>query len=122
MKTFILVLVEETDSSNHADWNVFNRVFSGEPRTNKTLEAWNGSFEKFLLTKHTALAKLITHFEDEPKNAKFNVERLTAGDIIKKSKPKKSIANEKLVQNASNYNRDHIQKYIKFCTFNLHIF
>ena len=50
-----------------ADWNVFNRVLSGEPRTNNALEAWNGSFNKFVSTKHPALPKLITRFKDEQK-------------------------------------------------------
>ena len=104
-----------------ADWNVFNRVLSGEPRTNNALEAWNGSFNKFVSTKHPALPKLITRFKDEQKNAEINVERLMSGDIIRKQKPKYSIANDKLVQNAKNYNRDHIQKYLKLCTFNVHI-
>ena len=88
-----------------ADWNVFNRVLSGEPRTNNALEAWNGSFNKFVSTKHPALPKLITRFKDEQKNAEINVERLMSGDIIRKQKPKYSIANDKLVQNAKNYNR-----------------
>ena len=104
-----------------ADWNVFNRVLSGEPRTNNALEAWNGSFNKFVSTKHPALPNLITRFKDEQKNAEINVERLMSGDIIRKQKPKYSIANDKLVQNAKNYNRDHIQKYLKLCTFNVHI-
>ena len=43
-----------------ADWNVFNRVLCGKPRTNNALEAWNGSFNKFVSTKHPALPKLIT--------------------------------------------------------------
>ena len=83
-----------------ADWNVFN---------------------KFVSTKHPALPKLITRFKDEQKNAEINLERLMSGDIIRKQKPKYSIANDKLVQNAKNYNRDHIQKYLKLCTFNVHI-
>ena len=37
---------------NRHDWNVFNLVLSGEPRTNNALEAWNGSFNKFVSTKH----------------------------------------------------------------------
>ena len=47
-----------------ADWNAFNRVLSGEPRTKNALEAWNGSFNKFVSTKHPALPKLITRFKD----------------------------------------------------------
>ena len=54
-----------------ADWNVFNRVLSGEPRTNNALEAWNGSFNKFVSTKHPALPKLITRFKDEQKTPKL---------------------------------------------------
>ena len=53
-----------------ADWNVLNRVLSGEPCTNNALEAWNGSFNKFVSTKHPALPKLITRFKDEQKMPK----------------------------------------------------
>ena len=80
----------------------------------------NGSFHKFVSTKHPARLKLITRFEDEQKKAKNDVERLMAGDIIRKSKPKCSIANEKLVQNAKTYNWDHTQKYLKICTINIY--
>ena len=104
-----------------ADWNVFNRVLSGEPRTNNAFEAWNGSFNKFVSTKHPAFPKLITRFKDEQKNAKTNVERLMSDDVIRKPRPKYSLANEKLVQNAKNYNQDHIQKYLKLCTFDVHM-
>ena len=104
-----------------ADLNVFNRVLSGEPRTNNVLEAWNGSFNKFVSTKHPALPKLITRFKDEQKNAEINVERLMSGDVIRKPRPKYTLVNEKLVQNAKNYNPDNIQKYLKLCTFNVHI-
>ena len=104
-----------------ADWNIFNRVFSGESRTNNALEAWNGSFNKFVSTKHPALPKLITRFKDEQNNADIKVERLISGDIIRKPRPNFSLANEKLVQNAKSYNRDHIQKYLKLYSFNVHI-
>ena len=53
-----------------ADWNVFNRVLSGENRTNNALEAWNASFNKFVSTKHPALPKLIARFKDEQKMPK----------------------------------------------------
>ena len=104
-----------------ADWKVSNRVLSGEPRTNNALEAWNGSFNKFVSTKYPTLPKLITRFKDEQKNSEIVVERLMSGDVIRNPRPKYSLANEKLVQNAKNYNRDHIQKYLKLCTFNVHI-
>ena len=55
-------------------WNVFNRVLSGEPRTNNALEAWNGRFNKFVSTHHPALAKFITRLKNEQKNAEINVE------------------------------------------------
>ena len=44
------------------------------------------------------------------------------GDFVRKPRPKYSLANEKLVENAKNYNRDHIQKYLKLCTINVHKF
>ena len=53
------------------DWNVFNRVPSGEPRTSNALEAWNGSFNKFKSTKHPVLPKLIKRFKDEQKMPKL---------------------------------------------------
>ena len=97
--------------SDIADWNVFNRVLSGKPRTNNALEAWNGSFNKLVSKKRPALPKLITCFKDEQKNGDNKVERLMSGDNIRKPKPKFSIANEKLIQNAKNENRDHIQLF-----------
>ena len=44
-----------------------------------------------------------------------------SGDVIRKPRPKYTLAKEKLVQNAKNYNQDHIQKYLKLCTFNVNI-
>ena len=46
---------------------------------------------------------------------------MMSGDVIRKPRPKYSLTNEKLVQNAKNYNRDPIQKYLKLRTFNVHI-
>ena len=44
-----------------SDWNDFNRLLSGESRTNDALETWNGSFNKFL--SHQSVSKLITRFD-----------------------------------------------------------
>ena len=60
-----------------ADWNVFNRVLSGEPRTNNALEAWNSCFNKLVSTKHPALPKLITRFKDVQKKDEQKRDKFT---------------------------------------------
>ena len=100
--TPILVPVEGIDASNQKLTLSIETflVLSGEPRTNNALEAWNSSFRKMLPTKHPALLNLITRFRNEQNIAEIKVEKLMSGDVIRKPKPKYSIAIEKLVQNA----------------------
>ena len=121
----ILVLVEDIDASNQSltlPIGTFSIGCSAENLV-RTMRWRHGIAASINLvsTKHPALPKLITRFKDEQKNAEINLKRLMSGDIIRKQKPKYSIANDKLVQNAKNFNRDHIQKYLKLCTFNVHI-
>ena len=70
--------------------------------------------------QNTQLYSSLSHFLKMGIKAKIDMKRLMVSDITRKPKPNYSIAIEKLEENASYYNRDQIQKFLRLCTFNLH--
>ena len=98
-----------TDPKFHLEeWNLYERVLAGEARTNNAIEGWNSNFNKFVQNKYPTLPKLIQKFREEQKNAEMNVERILAGEKVKRTNNKAAAANQKLLDIVENYEKQKI--------------
>ena len=75
----------------------------------------------FVQNKHPTLPKLIQKFREEQKNAEMSVERILAGEKVKRTNNKAAAANRKLLDFVESYEKENISKYLKSCSYCLSI-
>ena len=101
-------------------WNCHGRTKNNLPRTNNAVEGWNSNFVTLVNAKHPAISKLIEKFKDEQKNTEIMVEKITAGQQIKRAKKAhyaKIDAN--LHQLVNSYKREKLLDFLRGCSYNI---
>ena len=66
-------------------WNCCERIKKGYAKNN-TVEGWSSNFVNLVNTKDPSLPKLIEKFNDKQKNSETTVEKITAGQQLKRLK------------------------------------
>ena len=79
------------------------------------------SISKKNCSETSIFAEINLRFKDEQKNAAINVERLIAGEEIRKARKKYVNANQKLNKIALQYQLNEVHKYLRNCTNNVHL-
>lgn len=92
-------------------WNVFDRVNGGLPRTNNAVEGWHRAFQQSVGCHHPTTYNLISVFRSEQDAVEQNIERLNLGDRrIIHHKPKYVRIDEQLRVVVADYrNRNRIE-------------
>ena len=101
-------------------WNCCERIKKGYARTNNSVEGWNSNFVKLVNTKHPSLPKLIEKFKDEQKNAEIMVEKITAGQQVKR--PKKANyakIDANLQELVHKYQHQNMIDFLRGCSYNI---
>ena len=80
----------------------------------------NSNFVKLVNTKHPSLPKLIEKFKDEQKNAEIMVEKITAGQQVKR--PKKANyakIDANLQELVHKYQHQNMIDFLRGCSYNI---
>lgn len=103
-----------------ASWNCFERIRTGDARTNNAVEGWNRAFNATVNTKHPNIALLVAKLQDEQKNAEMMMEQIVGGDNPKYSKKKRyQKIDDRLKELAGRYNGTDILTYLRGVSHNI---
>jgi hypothetical protein len=103
------------------EWNSYDRVHQGVPRTNNALEGWHRAFQANVGAHHPSIWKFIVVLQREESAQRASVEQAAAGREPTKKKRKYIETNERLQRVVGDYsNRSYID-YLRGIAYNIQL-
>ncbi|CAF0753605.1 unnamed protein product [Brachionus calyciflorus] len=96
---------------------LYDRILSGEPRTNNHVEAWHRNF-KHNIVKYPSVPSLLEHLLLEKNTVEYVYEQLKSGEYYELKKVEQN-KNKKLLNCVNTYNKNKIIEYLTSIKNNL---